>query len=114
MKNPISFVLLPVALGLATTTAVLAGDKHHAHGHETPAAQPAIGTGTINKLDPATGKANITHGPIKSLGWSGMTMDFVVQDKAGLAALRPGQKVEFELGKDASGQHVISRIRAVQ
>jgi len=33
-------------------------------------------SGTINIIDPETGRANITHGPIAAIGMPGMTMDF--------------------------------------
>lgn len=46
-------------------------------GVENPA--PAIEvTGTINSVDPATGMANITHGPMTDIGMPGMTMDFEI------------------------------------
>jgi len=72
------------------------------------------GEGTVNKVDAANGKINLTHGPIKSLGWSGMTMDFPVKDKAMLAGIKPGQKVVFELEKAADGQYPITRITAAK
>jgi Cu/Ag efflux protein CusF len=41
-----------------------------------------------------------------------MTMGFIVEDKAQLAKLKPGDAVEFELRAkpDADGSYVISRI----
>src|ERR1700693_3335008 len=55
------------------------------------------GKGTINSVDAKAGKINLTHGPIASLDWPGMTMDFDVQDKDSLTNLKPGQKVAFKL-----------------
>jgi len=40
-----------------------------------------------------------------------MTMDFQVRDKASLAKLKPGQKIEFELVEEKKGSYVISRIK---
>ena len=34
--------------------------------------------GTINGIDPQSGMANITHGPMTDIGMPGMTMDFVI------------------------------------
>jgi len=40
-----------------------------------------------------------------------MTMDFQVRDKASIAKLKPGQKIEFELVEEKKGSYVISRIK---
>jgi len=72
------------------------------------------GTGKINSVDARAGKVNITHEPIASLGWDGMTMDFEVQDKAVLANLKKGQKVTFKLVEARKGKYVISEINAAK
>lgn len=51
-------------------TMILSGVKN-----TTP---PIEVSGTINSVDPATGKANITHGPMADIGMPGMTMDFEI------------------------------------
>jgi Cu(I)/Ag(I) efflux system membrane fusion protein len=43
-----------------------------------PAQPPVQVLGTINAIDPNTGRANITHGPIHDIGMPGMTMDFAI------------------------------------
>lgn len=68
------------------------------------------GQGTVNRVDANAGKINMTHGPIPSLKWPGMTMDFTVKDKQALAALKAGQKVEFKLSEQSKGQFVITEI----
>ena len=68
------------------------------------------GQGTVNRVDANAGKLNMTHGPILSLKWPGMTMDFTVKDKQVLKAVRPGQKVEFKLSEQSKGEYVISEI----
>lgn len=80
---------------------------------ESPKAVPAQvhqGTGTINRIDMNTGKVNITHAPIPSLGWSAMTMDFQTKEKSQLSKLKAGRKVNFELIKGSDGQYLITRI----
>ena len=72
------------------------------------------GKGTINSVNVKAGKLNITHGPIASLDWPGMTMDFEVQDKAKLAKLKAGQKVAFTLIEARKGKYVISEITVVK
>lgn len=78
------------------------------------ASQDHQGNGTVNSVDAKAGKINITHGPIASLDWPGMTMDFEVQDKAALAKLKPGQKVTFKLIEARKGKYVISEIASVK
>ena len=57
------------------------------------------GEGTLNTVDAVTGKVNITHEPIESLGWDRMTMDLNVQTPALLTNLKSGARVKFELQK---------------
>ena len=80
-----------------------------AAGESKAAAQLHKGEGTVQRVDVPAGKVNMAHGPIKSLNWPAMTMDFRVKDKTALAALKPGQRVEFELEK-FGGHYVITRI----
>lgn len=68
------------------------------------------GTGKINRIDQKAGKANVTHGPIASLGWPAMTMDFDVKDKQGLSQVKPGDNVTFDLAEEKKGHYVITRI----
>jgi len=72
--------------------------------------QANTGIGMVNKVDLQHNKVNLTHGPIKSLGWPGMTMDFTVKDKSLLSGIKPGQKVEFDVTKEGPGQFFIVRI----
>jgi Cu/Ag efflux protein CusF len=72
------------------------------------------GNGKINSVNIKAGKLNITHGPIASLDWPGMTMDFEVQDKAKLDKLKAGQKVAFTLIETSKGKYVISEITVVK
>ncbi len=68
------------------------------------------GQGTVNRVDEKSGKVNLAHGPISTLKWPGMTMDFQVKDKALLKGVTPGQNVEFDIVQAGSGQFVITRI----
>ena len=59
--------------------------------------------GVVNSIDLPHGKINLTHGPIESLKWPGMTMDFAVKDKAILKGIKPAQKVGFEVLQEGPG-----------
>jgi len=72
------------------------------HGH--------MGVGMVNRIDMQQHKINLTHGPIKSLGWAGMTMDFLVKDTAILKHVKPGQKVSFEVLKEGPGKYFVVKI----
>jgi membrane fusion protein, copper/silver efflux system len=70
------------------------------------------GRGKVVDIDARQGRIDLEHDPIPALQWPAMTMGFVVEDKAQLAKLKPGDAVEFELRArpDADGSYVISRI----
>lgn len=78
--------------------------------NDTASIQEYPGNGVINNVDAKSGRVNITHEPIASLGWDSMTMDFIVKDKIMLANLQKGQKVTFKLVEARKGEYVISFI----
>lgn len=79
-------------------------------------AQAAVhqGQGTVKAVDAKAGKINLDHGPIASLGWGAMAMDFPVKDAALLQGLKPGQKVTFDLASEGPGRFVVIRIAPVK
>lgn len=81
---------------------------------QAKASQVHKGQGTVKKVDAAAGKLNLDHGPIASLGWSGMTMDFQVKNPVLLKGIKPGQKVDFDLAADGPGKFVVTRITPVK
>ena len=112
MRYPISASLLCVALAysgiaLASENAVnhAAMDGQHAMSVQIHRAQ-----GKVNKIDLQNSKINLTHGPIQSLGWSGMTMDFAVKDAMILKHVRVGQRVDFEVVNEGPGKYLVTRI----
>lgn len=114
MKRNILF-LMPLALLALTAIPAVADDKPMIMPMDGKAVtETHQGKGKINSVDAKAGKINITHGPIASLGWDGMTMDFGVQDKALLANLKAGQNVTFTLIEIRKGKYVISKISAVK
>jgi plastocyanin len=55
------------------------------------------GTGTVNSVDAANGTINITHNPIKALGWPKMKMQFNVDAAVNLEGVKSGDAVGFTL-----------------
>lgn len=94
------------------------GSKPGEDGQVTPAAPAATpspaahrGEGSIETIDLSRAMVKLAHGPIDSLQWPAMTMDFRVKDTALLQSLKPGQKIAFELVEEAGGEYVIARIQ---
>lgn len=83
-------------------------DMNHAEMHA--GAQIHSGQGVVNKVDLQSNQVNLAHGPIQSLGWPGMTMDFLARDATVLQGIKPGQKVTFEVIKEAPKKFVVTRI----
>jgi len=114
MRYPISTSML--CLILANSGIALASENDGGMNHAAMEGQHAMpiqahkGQGMVNKIDLQNSKINLTHGPIKSLGWPGMTMDFVVKDTAILKHLKAGQKVDFEVVNEGPGKIFVTRI----
>src|SRR5437773_12514284 len=68
------------------------------------------GAGTVKKVDPASGKVTIAHGPIPTMNWPAMNMTFTVKDKALLGKFSQDKKVEFEFVEQASN-YVITSVK---
>lgn len=68
-------------------------------------------TGKVNKVDAAGHIVNLTHGPIASLNWPGMTMDFAVDAAVDLTAVKPGDSVTFTVIKGGKGFYVIDSLK---
>jgi Cu/Ag efflux protein CusF len=69
----------------------------------------AHGTGTVNSVDPAQHKLNLSHAPIPEIGWPGMTMDFPVAPSVDLKAIKPGTRVNFTI-QQSGGMYEIQAI----
>ena len=74
------------------------------------AAQVHRGQGTVQAVDPKNGTVEIEHGPIASLKWPAMSMEFKVRDKAQLERINRGQAVEFDVTEQGAGEYVIQHI----
>ena len=88
--------------------------SHPQHGSEMQMAHEghndAHGTGTVNSVDPAQHKVNLSHQAIPDIGWPAMTMDFPVAPSVDLRGLKPGTRVNFTIERGEGG---IYEIRAI-
>jgi Cu(I)/Ag(I) efflux system membrane fusion protein len=67
--------------------------------------------GMVEELDAKAGTVSISHGPIASLKWPAMTMEFKVANASLLKALKPGAKVSFEFVERQPGEWVITSVK---
>jgi Cu(I)/Ag(I) efflux system protein CusF len=107
-------LLIALITGLSSLIAATAAEANSDHNAKMAAAavKSHKAKGTLNKIDP-DGTVNITHGPVESLGWPGMTMNFQVKSKVLLMGLKAGQKIDFDLAKQGGG-YVITAIKPVK
>ena len=80
-----------------------------------PAAVPASAghraSGKVEEVDAKGGTVSVSHGPVASLKWPAMTMEFKVANGALLKELPPGANVDFEFVERAPGEWVITGVR---
>ena len=74
------------------------------------AAQLHAAHGTVAEINASAGTLTIEHGPVPSLKWPPMTMEFKAKDRALLQGLKPGQHIEFDFSEQ-SGDYVIERVK---
>jgi len=82
------------------------GEMPMAHGPEND----AHGSGTVNSVDPAQHKLNVSHSAIPEIGWPSMTMDFPVAPSVDLKAIKPGTGVNFTIKQQPGGMYEIKAI----
>jgi len=93
---------------------------HAAHGGSAKPADGAqgkaaaamgyAGEGTLDAIAPDKSTITLSHGPIASLKWPAMTMDFGLANPALLKGLAPGAKVKFEMVERKPGEWVITSL----
>ena len=76
---------------------------------QAQSAAPDMSDGEVRKIDKEAGKLTLKHGDIKNLDMPGMTMVFVVKDKAMLDKLALGDKIKFKAIND-SGKFTVTEI----
>ncbi|OHC60707.1 MAG: efflux transporter periplasmic adaptor subunit [Rhodocyclales bacterium GWA2_65_19] len=68
--------------------------------------------GTLDAIDAKAGTVTVSHGPVASLKWPAMTMDFMLANPALTAKLKPGSAVAIEFVERKPGEWVITRMDA--
>ena len=68
------------------------------------------GDAVVEAIDAKNNSITLSHGPIPSLNWPPMTMDFVLANPALAAKLKPGTRVSFEMVERQAGEYVITQM----
>ena len=84
-----------------------------APGKTGMATAPSMTDGEVRKTDKEVGKITIKHGEIKHMDMPGMTMVFVVKDKALLDKTTVGAKIQF-MAMNENGQMTVTDIQPVK
>ncbi|MDB5406653.1 MAG: cation transporter [Rhodospirillales bacterium] len=92
--------------GMTMEDGSMPGMKMAHEGHSD-----AHATGTVNSVDAAQHKLNISHGPISAIGWPAMTMDFPAAPAVDLTSLKPGSRVDFTLVKGKDGMYQVESVK---
>jgi len=71
----------------------------------------ATGTGRIHAVMAEDGKVSLSHDPIPSLGWPGMTMDLPIDPAVDPDSIPIETPIAFDLAKSDSAMYVITAIR---
>jgi Cu(I)/Ag(I) efflux system membrane fusion protein len=61
----------------------------------------------VESVDAKAGSVSISHGPVASLKWPGMTMDFKVRDRALLQTMKAGARINFEFAEPVPGEWTV-------
>jgi len=87
-----------------------------ASGPPAPApAAPAVGhkaEGSVDSVDLKAGTLTLNHGPVATLKWPSMTMEFKAANASLLNGLKPGQAVRFEFVERQPGEYVVTSLTA--
>ena len=76
----------------------------------SPAATGHQAQGKVVEVDAKSLTVTLSHGPVASLKWPAMTMEFALANSALLKDLKPGVPVAFEFVERGKGEWVITKI----
>ncbi len=91
-------------------------DEKPTQADSSPARSDAAGAGhqargMVDSVDTKTGMVSISHGPVASLKWPAMTMEFKTANDSLLKGLKPGSTVTFEFVERQPGEWVITGVK---
>ena len=66
--------------------------------------------GTVDSIDVKAGTLSLNHGPVASLKWPAMTMEFKAANEALLKGLKPGASISVQFVERLPGEWVITQV----
>ncbi len=85
------------------------------HASQSGAASDlAQATGKINSIDAEKHTINVTHDPIKALGWPKMKMEFSVDKSIDLSGFKAGDAVSFTLKPSGDDDYTVVTLKKGQ
>ena len=67
--------------------------------------------GTLDAIDAKAGTVTVSHQPVASLKWPGMTMDFTLANDSLVSGVKPGAAIDFEFVERKPGEWVITAVK---
>jgi RND family efflux transporter MFP subunit len=101
LKAAISGFASPVPASPAAAASALPTGKDVGHQAD----------GTVEEVDSKAHTVSISHGPVASLNWPAMTMEFKPANDALLRTLKPGARVAFEFVERQPGEWLIISVK---
>ncbi len=71
-----------------------------------------LATGTLEAIDLKGGIVTVTHGPVASLKWPAMTMDFILANPSLVDKVKAGSPINIEFVERKPGEWVITKLDA--
>jgi Cu/Ag efflux protein CusF len=110
--------LIDAESNLKAAIAGFGSDAGNASGGAAMAPAPVVAPATMGHqaqgkvidLDTKIQSVTISHGPVASLNWKAMTMEFALANSALFKDLKPGSAVTFEFVERGKGEWVITKI----
>ncbi len=91
------------APGSTASTTIAPGATAASVGHRAE--------GKVESVDPKDGSVSLAHGPVATLKWPAMTMEFQVANDSLLKSLKPGASVAVEFVERKPGEWVITSVK---
>ncbi|MFD2174711.1 copper-binding protein [Rhodobacter lacus] len=107
-------ILIATLLSFGFAPVALAQMDHSAMDHSAMpmATQMVHVEATLNAI--GEGTINVSHGPIKEIGWPAMTMDMPLMQGVSLPEnVKPGDQILLMLSPDADGMYGVSGVAAL-
>lgn len=99
-----------ISLLVFSSSSAFAAEEHAGHGAMQAAAPAAnkleMVEGTVKKIDKASGRVTLAHGPMMDM--PAMTMAYRVKDAAWLDQIKEGDKIRFAV-EQKGGAMIISQ-----